>query len=72
MSQFQDPHVVAPYAVNDRRWFSFDDEESIKEKCDYVKKNGLGGGMIWSIDTDDFKGFCTGQKFPLLNMMAQV
>jgi hypothetical protein len=27
---------------------------------------GLSGGMIWSLETDDFKGHC-GNKYILLN-----
>lgn len=66
---FRDHHVVAPYVVKGDKWFGFDDEESIARKCDYVKEKGLGGAMIWSIDTDDFNGFC-GRKFGLLAAMA--
>ena len=33
---------------------------------------GLGGGMVWSIDTEDFQGFCSGKKFPLLNVIDEV
>jgi hypothetical protein len=31
-----------------------------------VKDNGLGGAMIWSVETDDFLGVCGAGKFPLL------
>lgn len=65
----RDPHVVAPYVVKGDKWFSFDDEFSIRRKSEYIKKMGLGGGMIWSIDTDDFNGFC-GEKFGLITTVA--
>lgn len=41
---------------------------SIKDKADYVKKMGLGGMMVWSVETDDFKGLC-GEKYPLLKQI---
>ena len=62
---------VAPYVVNGRKWFGFDDEYSIANKSQYILDMGLGGGMIWSVDTDDYKGFC-GKKFGVLATMNQV
>ena len=68
----KDDKSVSPYAVKGRNWFSFDDEMSIRTKSEYVLSMGLGGGMIWSVDTDDFKGVCSGTKFPILTTMFQV
>ena len=62
---------MAPYVVNGRKWFGFDDEYSIANKSQYILDMGLGGGMIWSVDTDDYKGFC-GKKFGVLATMNQV
>ena len=51
---------------------SLDDEESIRVKSEYIKQEGFAGGMVWSIDTDDFWGFCTGTKFGLTHTIAEV
>ena len=64
--------MVAPYAVKGNNWLSLDDEESIRVKSEYIKQEGFAGGMVWSIDTDDFWGFCTGTKFGLTHTIAEV
>jgi chitinase len=35
-------------------------------QAQYVKDSGLGGAMIWSVETDDFLGVCGAGRFPLL------
>lgn len=57
---------MAPYAFNGRQWLGYEDEKSVVTKVQYIKDNGLAGAMVWSIDTDDFHGFCTGKKFGLI------
>ena len=57
--------------MNGNKWFGFDDEYSIKRKSEYIISMGLGGGMLWSVDTDDFNGQC-GKAFPLLVAMNEV
>ncbi|CAB3372894.1 Hypothetical predicted protein [Cloeon dipterum] len=70
-----------PYAVSGDKWISYDNERSVAEKAKFAIEEDLGGVMVWSIDTDDFRGDCrsngeTGGHFPLvtaLNVaMAQV
>lgn len=57
---------MVPYAYYDLHWISYDDKRSISLKVDYVKKENLGGIMIWTIELDDFRGECGEQPFPLL------
>ena len=63
--QDQDP-AGSPFAVKGNQWIGYDTPESLKAKMDYIRKEGLGGAMIWAIDLDDFKGLC-GPKWPLLS-----
>ena len=38
-------------------------------KTGFAFDQGLAGVMVWSIDTDDFRGICTGVKYPLLRTL---
>lgn len=67
-----DPHHLSPYAYWERQWVGYDDIESITIKAKYARAMGLGGGMVWSIETDDFKGICGDGKYPLLNAIKRV
>ena len=70
----QDTYTVGPYAVKGTDWFSYDDELSTRIKSEYILDNDFAGGMFWSIDTDDFKGFCseTNETFGLIRTMSTV
>lgn len=37
-------------------------------KMQLVESRNLGGAMMWSIETDDFRGLC-GESYPLLKTM---
>ncbi|XP_046436427.1 probable chitinase 2 [Neodiprion fabricii] len=66
-----DEQQRVPYAHNGNQWVSYDNVKSITEKAKYAKKMRLGGAMVWSIETDDFRGIC-GDKYPLLNALNHV
>ncbi|XP_077556585.1 chitinase-3-like protein 1 isoform X1 [Haemaphysalis longicornis] len=68
----KDPYFMAPYAFRDRQWVGYDDMESITAKVEFAKAMGLAGGMVWSIETDDFQGKCHGLKYPMLSTINQV
>ncbi|XP_076292557.1 putative chitinase 2 [Lasioglossum baleicum] len=47
-----------PYAVKGDKVVVYDNPTSIKRKTEFALEMKLGGVMIWSIDTDDFRGNC--------------
>ncbi|XP_056017105.1 chitotriosidase-1-like [Ostrea edulis] len=59
----------APYAYHGTQWIGYDDGESINIKIDYIKTKGLGGGMVWSLDQDDFSNSCGDGPYPLMNLL---
>jgi len=65
-----DDHLKAPYAFSGRNWIGYEDVESIYYKAEYARNMGLGGAMVWSMETDDFKGKCHGEKYPLLRTIV--
>ena len=50
-----DYSACAPYMFNTetRMFFTYDNELSIINKCEYAKEKGLGGVMIWEIGEDN-------------------
>ena len=58
----------APYMFNGPYWIGYDDEVSIAKKAEYVNCRDFGGAMIWSLDTDDFKGYNSDMPYPLLQV----
>ncbi|UCE08429.1 MAG: hypothetical protein JSW07_10575, partial [bacterium] len=53
-TRFWDKSARVPYLWNDgdRKLIAYDDPESLKEKCDYIKKNGFRGVMFWVYHAD--------------------
>jgi len=69
----QDPEGrMGPYAYKGSQWVSFDDSEMIRRKAQFVRDMGLGGGMIWALDLDDFRGRCDNGPHPLMYTIQRV
>lgn len=63
----QDPKGrMGPYAYKGNQWVSFDDKAMVQRKAQFIRQLGLGGGMIWALDLDDFKDHCGEGAHPLL------
>ena len=63
---------MGPYAYKDRQWVGFDDVATIRKKAEFVRELGLGGGMVWALDLDDFNNRCGQGKHPLMNTIKAV
>ncbi|XP_074098334.1 chitinase 7 [Cotesia typhae] len=64
-----DSEQQVPFAYRDDQWVGFDDERSLINKMNWLKEEGFGGIMIWSVDMDDFRGSCGAGKYPLISAM---
>lgn len=53
--RYWDEKAKAPYLYNatDNLFISYDDEESVKQKCKYVKEHHLAGVMFWEYFADE-------------------
>lgn len=56
---FYDPVAGAVWKLSGSSFWSYDDPRSIAQKTAYVKTNGLGGTMVWSLDGDTATGELT-------------
>jgi hypothetical protein len=52
--------------------FLLTNSSSLSFQTEYAVQKGLGGIMIWSVETDDFLGNCHGMKYPLLTAINSV
>lgn len=52
--RYWDEESKAPYLFNkeEKHFITYDDEESVKLKSDYIKKHGLAGAMFWTYFSD--------------------
>lgn len=52
--------------THDGVWISYSDPEYVIEKTSFARFKTLAGVAICDITLDDFRGMCTGSKYPLL------
>ncbi|MBU3109691.1 glycoside hydrolase family 18 protein [Clostridium gasigenes] len=52
-TRFWDDEAKSPYLFNGNEFISYDDDESLKHKCDYIKENDLLGIMFWHYSADE-------------------
>lgn len=52
--RYWDDQAKAPYLFNaeKKQLVTYDDEESVKLKCEFVKRHGMGGVMFWEYTSD--------------------
>uniref|UniRef100_A0AAX7SH99 chitinase n=1 Tax=Astatotilapia calliptera TaxID=8154 RepID=A0AAX7SH99_ASTCA len=53
-----------PYAYNQGVWVGYDNIKSFQAKTEWLKQNGFGGAVVWTLALDDFTGMFCGQGFP--------
>ncbi|XP_027225091.2 chitinase-3-like protein 1 [Penaeus vannamei] len=69
-----DPAMNEPYTYYfpmNNIWCSYDHEASVITKAKYAKDMGLAGTMVWSVETDDFRGLCHSRTFNLIKTMVE-
>jgi chitinase len=57
--RFRDLAHGAYWLYDGTNWWSYDDPLTVARKAAYVKTRGLGGTMVWSLDSDDATGSLT-------------
>ncbi|KAM8712428.1 hypothetical protein ACLKA7_012873 [Drosophila subpalustris] len=67
-----DDEQHVPYAFKDRQWVGYENVQSLTSKAEYAMDNQLAGIMIWSLESDDFRGKCGGNAYPLLHEINRV
>ncbi|XP_076378568.1 imaginal disc growth factor 4 isoform X1 [Megalopta genalis] len=47
-------------------WVGYENPNTAGDKAAYAKAKGLGGVAIYDLSLDDFRGICTGDKYPII------
>lgn len=58
------------YITFGNQWISYDNQKTTLKKIEYVKNKKLGGMMLWTLDTDDFRNKCSEGTNPILNTIV--
>ena len=60
-----------PFGPQQCTFLSYDDEESIAAKGAFVRQNGLGGTIVWTISQGHFPERPAGERDPLLRAIGE-
>jgi chitinase len=55
-TRHRDTSTGALWLYDGNEFWTYDDPVLLQQKMNYVKNNGLGGAMMWSLDGDDTQG----------------
>uniref|UniRef100_A0A0B7B3V2 Uncharacterized protein n=1 Tax=Arion vulgaris TaxID=1028688 RepID=A0A0B7B3V2_9EUPU len=59
------------YATSGNQFITYENENTLNIKIDYILSNGFGGAMVWALDHDDFTGnFCGKGSYPLMKVVS--
>ncbi|XP_046455827.1 acidic mammalian chitinase-like [Daphnia pulex] len=67
----RDSSYLTPYAFKSSQWIGYDDQQSLTIKAQYASSMNLGGAMVWSMETDDFRGLCHNVPFILIKTIYE-
>lgn len=56
---------------NNGIWVGYEDPDSAGNKASFVKGKGFGGAAIFDLSQDDFRGACSGSKFPIVTKIKE-
>lgn len=56
---------------NNGMWVGFEDPDSAGSKAAFVRGKGLGGVAVFDLSLEDFRGACTGLKFPIVSKIKE-
>ncbi|KAI6188824.1 hypothetical protein M3Y98_00396100 [Aphelenchoides besseyi] len=69
---YWDKYAASPYLVEGTSWLGIEDSRSVSEKAKFAKSMGIGGVMVFALDSDDHAGRCGQGKFPLTKAIRDV
>jgi len=64
-----DAVYASSYATKGDQWIAYEDEKTVLVKSQYAASQNLAGLLVWTLDTDDFRGFCGEYPNVLLRAM---
>lgn len=56
---------------NNGIWVGFEEPESAGSKASFVRGKGLGGVAVFDLSLEDFRGACSGAKFPIVTRIKE-